>query len=246
MRYRGSMLRDGYLHLVRWGGASIKVHWSVPVASVVFGGFRWRPGFLLGFTLLILLHELGHAAVVRALDHRVVAVEVTGLGGTCHWSGNASPFEESLIAWGGVLAQLLGWVAAELWLGLSGGVESSFGAELVLAFTATNLRLALVNLIPVEPLDGARAWQIFAAWRSRGPRDLPYGTWRDHSSNVQRRWYDRVRRSSEARRREEPPPSHAAPVSEDGPLSPEGRRAIDDLLRHTLGEVAARREGDDD
>jgi hypothetical protein len=239
------MLRGGYLYLGRWHGAWMKVHWSVPVASVVFSGFHFRPGYMLGFTLLVLLHELGHAVIVRALGHRVVEVEVTGLGGLCHWSGNASPFEESLIAWGGVLAQLALWVAAGLWLRSGGRVSSLFMAEVVSVFTTTNLHLMFINLIPVAPLDGARAWKIFAAWKDRGARDLPYGTWRDHSSDVQRAWYEQLQGKSEPRR-EEPPPDAAPLIPEERPLSAEGRRAIDDLLQRTIGTTTTRRDREDD
>jgi hypothetical protein len=273
------MFRSGYLTIGRWRGAPIKLHWSIPVAAVVLNGFQFRPGILLAFTLLILIHELGHAVMVRLLGHRVVAVEVTGLGGLCHWSGNASPFEDSLIAWGGVLAQLLLWFATTFWLwfGLDATPPSAFVWDVIAVFTSTNLWLMALNLIPLEPLDGARAWKIFGAWRDRGPGDLPYGTWRDHSRHAQLHWYDRLRGKSRAKKPPKAGQSAArggrtgagqsaarggrtgagqsaarggrtgadpADATDNRPLSDEGRRAIDDLLRHTTGKVSTRPKGD--
>jgi len=121
----------------------------------VFGGFRWSAGFFVAYPCLVLLHELGHAALVRRCGHRVVAVEVTGLGGACHWSGNASHFEEALIAWGGVFAQLALFGATELWLSLL-PPASSFGWQVVATFTHTNLWLVAINLLPIPPLDGGK------------------------------------------------------------------------------------------
>lgn len=238
------MFRSGYLTIGRWRGAPIKLHWSIPIAAVILSGFRWSPGSLLGFTILVVLHELGHAIVVALCRHRVVAVEVTGLGGVCRWSGNATPFEESLIAWGGVLAQLVVWIAAELWLSFGGGPRSLFTAEMLGVFTETNLWLMAVNLIPVEPLDGARAWRIFQSWNDRGPRGLPHGTWRDHSRNAGRHWYDRLLRKRDSDKSKRPRIEPDDRV--DRPLSTEGKRAIDELLRHTTGEVPARRDDDAD
>lgn len=238
------MFRRGYLTIGRLYGAPIKLHWSIPIAAFVFCGFRWSPGFIVGFTLLILTHELGHAAVVRFFGLDVQVVEVTGLGGACHWAGNASPFEESLIAWGGVFAQLLLLGATLIWLRIVGAPTTLLSAQVASVFYGTNLWLIAINLVPVRPLDGARAWRIFSVWRERAPRDLPYGTWRDHSHDVQRQWYDRMQEHSKT-----PVTQAPAPIDEeipvDRPLSPDGQRAIDELLRHTTGEVPARRRDGD-
>jgi Zn-dependent protease len=225
------MFRSGYLTIGRWRGAPLKLHWSIPVAAVILGGFHWRPGALLAFTLLVVIHELGHAIIVKLLRHDVVAVEVTGLGGVCRWSGNASAFEESLIAWGGVLSQLVTWVGTEVWLAVSGGPRTLFGAEMVGVFTETNLWLMAVNLIPVEPLDGARAWRLFSLWRN-------------HSRAAGHPWYDVLIR----KRKPRPPKRRRGDPDEiaNRPLSADGRRVIDDLIRHTTGEVPARRDDDTD
>lgn len=154
------MFSKGSLTIGRFRGAPIRVHWSTPIGLFVFAGFRFAPGAWIGFVLLVLLHELGHAAVVAACRHRVIAAEVYALGGLCHWDGRATPLQRALIAWGGVLAQLLAGVAVLVAVALFGRPGQPFAADLVDTFLRTNLWLCLLNLVPLPPLDGAEAWRI--------------------------------------------------------------------------------------
>jgi Zn-dependent protease len=235
-----SMFQSGYWLLARWRGAPIKLHWSIVLGLLVFGGLRWSPGFFVAYPCLVLVHELGHAALVRRCGHRVVSIEVTGLGGACHWSGNASAFEESLIAWGGVLAQLVVFGATLLWLSAV-PPSSSFGWQMAATFTHTNLWLVAINLLPIPPLDGARAWGIFRAFRERGAPNLPQGTWRDRSHDAQRAWFDNLRSQSRARPAQRVSELDADP---DGPLNAETQQAIDRLLKGVTGKARDSERGD--
>ncbi len=225
------MFRRGYWRLGRWWGVPIKLHFSILVAAVVLGGFRFQPGFLVAYPCLLLVHELGHAVLVRRLGHRVVGIEVTGLGGVCDWSGNATPFEEAAIAWGGVLAQLVVLIAAELCLWTS-PPTSRFAWEVAGTLTDTNLWLMAINLLPIPPLDGARAWGIIGAYRARSSSSLPHGTWRDRSAGAQRAWFDNLRKTSR-----KSPPGSEFEASPDGPLSTEAQHAIDRLLKGVTGKT---------
>ena len=227
------MFRSGYWLLARFRGAPIKLHFRIAIGLLVFGGFRWSPGFFVAYPCLILLHELGHAVLVRRCGHRVVGIEVTGLGGACHWSGNASPLEEALIAWGGVLAQLALFGATALWSTFV-PPSSSFGWQVVATFTHTNLWLVAINLLPIPPLDGARAWGVFRALRERGPGHLPHGTWRDHSPDVQRAWFDKLRSQG---RPSAPGEASEFETNPDGPLNAETQQAIDRLLKRVTGKA---------
>jgi hypothetical protein len=154
------MFDRGSLTVARLRGIPIRLHWTLPLGALVFGGFRFAPGFWAGFLLLVLFHELGHAALVRAFRLRVEGIDITGFGGLCHWSGRATATERGVIAWGGVLAQALllaGTVAA---LFLLGRPRTAFAAELVSVFTYTNVWLIALNLLPVPPLDGFEAWKL--------------------------------------------------------------------------------------
>ena len=104
----------GYLTVGSWDGAPIRIHWTTAVAAFLFGAGRWTPAFWLGFCLVILVHELGHALMVHRVGGRVDSIDVTGWGGHCVWSGDPTAFEDALVAAGGVLAQVVVLVAAEL------------------------------------------------------------------------------------------------------------------------------------
>ncbi len=152
------MTERGYLTLFSMRGASLRLHWSLPLGMLVFGGLRVAPAFWFGFFLLVLIHELGHAFIVKAYGHRVLSVDVTGFGGLCRWSGSASVMERGLIAWGGVLAQAVLLAITFGVLLVVGAPKALWARELVSVFTYTNLWIIGLNLLPIPPLDGAEAW----------------------------------------------------------------------------------------
>lgn len=83
-RLRGAR-RSGNLTVGYVWNAPVRVHWSVLIGLVLFGGFR--PGAWIGFLVVILAHELGHAVLVRRSGLRVVAVSLHAFGGECQWLG---------------------------------------------------------------------------------------------------------------------------------------------------------------
>jgi|GEM_PF-4473140 len=119
-----------------------------------------RPGAWLGFFILILLHEVGHAVLVRAYGLTLESIEVHGIGGVCRYSGRPSSTARSVIAWGGVLAQGLLYGAARGWLALAGHPESHFFNELLVTLLQYNLIIMGINLLPLPFLDGWEAWQL--------------------------------------------------------------------------------------
>jgi Zn-dependent protease len=154
------MFHRGYYTIARFRGAPIRLHWSIPLGALVFGRFQLVPGFWLGFFLLVLIHEIGHAIVVRACGMRVNGIDIHGLGGQCRYDGYASSLKISLIAWGGVWAQLALFALVRIAL-IFVQPEGRFAWEMIYAFTETNLWMAGLNLLPLRPLDGADAWPLF-------------------------------------------------------------------------------------
>ncbi len=164
------MNESGYLTLGRPGGIPVRIHWTAPLGAVVLSGLSWRPGAWLGFLLLILVHELGHAALVKINRLRVEEVMIHALGGECRWSGSASELQRSVVAWGGVLGQLLLLVVA-LVVSYVVSVSSLFVREMLDVWIRTNLMIMAINLIPYGPLDGVRAWQLPRLWNERRQRE---------------------------------------------------------------------------
>ncbi len=154
-----SLLERGFTRPVHLFGIPFRVHFTVPIGLLIISRFQFAPGFWLGFLLVLIVHELGHAALVRRRGLRVVGIDLTGFGGLCkHTLG--TPRDTVIIAWGGVLGQLaLGLLA----FGLRGLVFARLGgtgADAYAAMTEYSAMLAGLNLLPLPGLDGAEAWKI--------------------------------------------------------------------------------------
>jgi len=151
---------SGWWNVGRLRGVPIRIHWSAVLGALFFSGFRFAPGGWLGFVLVILVHELGHAAVVKIARQHVHGVTIHGMGGECQWSGNATPIQRACIAWGGVWGQLALFAVTLPLVGLMRATMGTMGAELAYALTWGSLVLAALNLIPFGPLDGVEAWKL--------------------------------------------------------------------------------------
>jgi Zn-dependent protease len=160
-------VRGGYLTLGRWRGAPVRAHWTLPLGALLFSHGRFAPGFWIGFFLLVLVHEIGHAILVRRYHLAVVSIDIHGLGGLCRYGGDPTAIQTSKIAWGGVLAQGLLLGATYGAIAIIGPPPTDFSAELATAFISTNLWLIAINLIPVPGLDGAEAWRLPGLLRAR-------------------------------------------------------------------------------
>jgi stage IV sporulation protein FB len=117
--------------------------------------------------LLILIHELGHALLVQRYRLGVSEVAIHAVGGYCRHDAPSTRFQEAMIAWGGVWAQAVVLVVTYALVLALGAPESIYAAQLVHAFIETNLWIICFNLIPLEPLDGAKAWPLVGMLRDR-------------------------------------------------------------------------------
>ncbi len=150
----------GAITLARYRGAPIRVHWSVPVVALFAGGLRFAPGAWLGLVLVVLLHEIGHAFWARRFQMDVTEIVIHGMGGHCAYLGTPSPKQRSIVAWGGVMAQgLVLCIALPVARFLP--ATSELQRDLYDMLIATNVFIALFNLIPIRPFDGADAWRLF-------------------------------------------------------------------------------------
>lgn len=65
------VFNSGYWTIGKLGGAAVPLHWTVAAFALYFSGFRFAPGIWLGYVLLVLVHEAGHALFVRRYGYRV-------------------------------------------------------------------------------------------------------------------------------------------------------------------------------
>jgi Zn-dependent protease len=161
------MLEGGYWRFATWRGVPLRVHVLTPLGALWFGGLRFAPGVWLGFFVLVLLHEIGHALAVMRYRLRVASIDVLPFGGVCRWSGNATDWERTVIAWGGVAAQAVLLIVTWIVAGVTRAPRFGFFGQLIDTFIVTNLWLIAMNLVPLPPFDGAEAWRIVGYLRER-------------------------------------------------------------------------------
>lgn len=166
-------MEGGYFKLGRFGGAPVRLHWSAPLGAFAFCGFSFVPGAWGAFLLLILMHELGHAFLVRRFGLALVSVDVHGLGGLCQWSGTTTPTRRALIAWGGVFGQAILLVIGLVLRSALPSPHNMYLDQALGCLVMTNLMMMGINLLPIPGFDGAEAWRLFGRnalggwWRRR-------------------------------------------------------------------------------
>jgi len=229
------MLVNGYFRAGRPAGVELRLHWSVPVGALIVGGLRFEPLVWLGFMLVIIVHELGHAALGRLMGLEVVGIELTGIGGQCRWRGDSEPLESAWIAWGGVLGQgvllLVTLAATGLW-----GQQASAEWSLIRhVFVEINLWIMAVNLLPFPPFDGARAWALFgelsaAGWTSGRAVLYPFWRWARRRRRERQDHRSGVSSPGPASERPSAPPSTPSTAEFLGGSAPTQTSADDDTL----------------
>lgn len=160
---------------VSWLIMALFIAWSLASGSLpmIYAGLPpgayWATAVLIvaGLAVSIVLHELAHALVGRAMGVSVNRITLFLFGGVAELGAEPKrPGAELLMALAGpVLSILLGGV-----LGIAAGAAGMAGAPeavvMGLGYIATlNLALAAFNLVPAFPLDGGRvlraiAWMI--------------------------------------------------------------------------------------
>ena len=145
-------------------GVPIQIAPSLFLLMLVFVSFSGSPeammydlafvGMLVGS---IFLHELGHAWGCLIQGIPVRRIMIFGGGGFCEHSRSTTPSESELIVAMGPIVNLVIWALASMaepmFTGTAGWMIST------LAYM--NLFLALLNLLPVMPLDGGKLFQLF-------------------------------------------------------------------------------------
>jgi Zn-dependent protease len=128
--------------------------------SVLVYSFRFGFEFALGFVLLLLIHEMGHVAVIKRCGYLVNAfVFILMLGVVIYMFLCKFLEEEAQIGLGG---PLLGGIASlalfTYWLYMP--VKS----DMILFLSYVSTFVNLFNLIPIRPFDGGRITQAIGSW----------------------------------------------------------------------------------
>jgi membrane-associated protease RseP (regulator of RpoE activity) len=146
-------------------GAPVYLHWSALLVMGVLLGISFNSPVLAIISIcsyfgIIMLHETGHAFVAHKLRCDVKGVYLGFLHGKCKCKVPENQKYKSLIAWGGVAAQLV--VALPLIIGAQTlSINEIYGIGPVVAFMGyISVLVALVNIVPGPGLDGIEAWML--------------------------------------------------------------------------------------
>ena len=109
---------------------------------------------------MILLHEVGHQVVAQRLRCTVYRIDLFPLHGHCVHEMPFTEEEHAKIAWGGVLGQFIVAVPMIITVLLFGytRVQAINAVLAILGFFS--FAVAVINLLPIKPLDGSIAWRI--------------------------------------------------------------------------------------
>jgi membrane-associated protease RseP (regulator of RpoE activity) len=150
---------------MRFRGVPVYVHWSVLLIAILIllNVIHHPASSLLGLTAylaVLLIHESGHLIAAQRMRCEVLSIKLYPIFGVTKFETPWSKFDHCVIAWGGVIAQavvalpVIGWV-------LFFGYTRFEPVNAVLALLGFfSLGVAVFNLLPIPPLDGATAWAI--------------------------------------------------------------------------------------
>ena len=127
------------------------------MTAVIFGSIIW--------------HELGHAWARKKSGAAYSEITLHGFGGLCSGPGTFTRGESIFISAAGPAANLI--LGGATWLlTLTPGMENMWVRQFVGNMLWLNFALALLNLLPILPLDGGRILESIS-----GPRNFRKVVW---------------------------------------------------------------------
>ena len=152
------------VHPVFWVAALIATGGDGLVFSLRAEGLLLAALLMAGIFLVVLVHELGHAAVAAAFDLGP-RIDLHALGGVTHLHRARIPIGQyAAVLAGGPAAGFLMWAALG-WVAASLPSANPMGLIVPVRLGGVSFFWALLNLLPVLPLD---AGHLLAEWA--GPR----------------------------------------------------------------------------
>ena len=142
----------------------VEVHASIlllPLILINFGGSVQSLAYDLMFGAILLgsifLHELGHAWGCLIQGVPVKRIVMFGGGGFCERARSATRYEQELIVAMGPIVNLTLWAVAGL---MAPFITDPEIAWVFWTISSVNGFLALLNLLPVNPLDGGKLFAL--------------------------------------------------------------------------------------
>jgi Zn-dependent protease len=159
--------QQGYWKSAEWRGVPLFLHNSLlawPLLALLYGvGPVMALLSLAAYLVLVAAHEFGHAFIARWRGSYPISIRIHLLHGRCEYEQAWSEFDDVLIAWAGVLAQMVllaAAFAAQFLLGVFSPASVHAMQPVFFVLIEINCWTALVNLLPIKGLDGGKAWLI--------------------------------------------------------------------------------------
>ncbi len=176
------------IEVMEINGVKVFFHWSVLlIGAIILLGALEEPFLavvvLASYYGVILIHECGHMVAAQRKGCAVSSIELYPLWGITRFDEPYSGFDYCVIAWGGVAAQALIAVPLIVWVEVFGYTRSQPVNAVLAILGFFSLSIAVFNLLPIRPLDGAIAWGLIPAIFKRSPargakREPGWRSWR--------------------------------------------------------------------
>jgi len=162
-------------------GYPVRIEWMFWVVCAILGmDLMQVPGPQgLGMMVLwvvivlgsVLWHELGHAFARKKFGEPYSEISLHGFGGICSGPGRFTRHEQMAVSAAGPVASLL--LGGMVWMiAQTPGAQASFWMHFFVGqMLWVNIGWAILNLLPIFPLDGGRIFEAFMA--NRKPSLVP-------------------------------------------------------------------------
>ena len=164
------MTSRGAIHLFRFAGVDVYLHWSWFLVAMIeiqgragkYGSLTWNALEYVALFVIVLLHEYGHALACRQVGGRANQIVLWPLGGVAYvnpppragatlWSIAAGPLVNVALV---PLLSGVGWMNRTFGWGWATAYPNAYG--LLRAIWFVNLGLLIFNMLPIYPLDGGQ------------------------------------------------------------------------------------------
>lgn len=159
---------QGSIHLFRFSGIDVFLHWSWFLVAVFeiqsrkrsYSSLTWNVLEYLALFLIVLLHEFGHSLACRQVGGRADRIVLWPLGGVAYVD---PPQRPGATLWSIAAGPLVNVALLPILFGLTLVARSSGWAEsapdayaLLQSVSFINLGLLAFNILPIYPLDGGQ------------------------------------------------------------------------------------------
>lgn len=184
-----TFLRRGSIHLFRFAGIDLYLHWSWFLLAVIavtyregsFSSIGWNSLDYLALFAIVTMHEYGHALACRQVGGTPDQIVLWPLGGVAYVN---PPQRPGATLWSIAAGPLVNVALVPVLLGLAyTGVLLGWAASMphVFSFIQTvnyiNLVLLGFNLLPIYPLDGGQILRSLLWYAVGRARSLQWAVW---------------------------------------------------------------------